>query len=80
MDNAISINNTSNGTEEGLLFEVDTNIQALGVVLGLGIMVLACIVTKCLFLYYVKVQAPKERPLNMLITLEQVRHNKIFSY
>ena len=75
MDNSITINKTSNGTEVGLLFEIDTsNIKGFGVVLGLGIVAMACIVTKCLFLYYIKIHAPKERPLNKLIALEQVRH------
>ena len=77
MDNAITINKTSNGTEVGLLFEIDTiNIKGFGVVLGLGIVALACIVIKCLFLYYIKIHAPKERPLNKLLALEHVRNYK----
>ena len=80
MDSAITVNKKSNGTEEGLLFEVGTSeIQGFGVVLGLVIVALACIATKCLFLYYIKIHAPKERPLNRLIALEQVNQYSNFS-
>ena len=73
MDNTIVVNNTGLGTTVGLLFEVG-NVNGLGVVLGLGIVALACIFAKCLFLYYIKFHAPKERPLNKLLALEQVSH------
>ena len=75
------VNKTAHWTDEGLLYEVDTNnFQEFGVTLGLGIVALACIVTKCLFLYYIKVHAPKERPLNRMIDLEQVTRPKKFCY
>ena len=57
MDNTIVVNDTGLGRTVGLLFEAG-NIGNLGVALGLGI------VGKCLFLYYIKFHAPKERPLN----------------
>ena len=75
MDNAIVVNDTGLGTTVGLLFEVG-NVNGLGVVLGLGIVALACILAKCLFLYYIKFHAPKERPLNKLLALEQVSHKQ----
>ena len=75
MDNSIVVNKTAHGMDTGLLFEVDTNnIQGFGIALGLGIVALACILAKCLFLYYMMVHAPKERPLNKLMALEQVRN------
>ena len=76
MDNAIVVNNTGLGTKVGLLFEVG-NIRGLGVALGLGIVALACILGKCLFLYYIQFHAPKERPLNKLLALEQVSKNNM---
>ena len=78
MDNAIVVNDTGLGTTVGLLFEVG-NVNGLGVVLGLGIVALACILAKCLFLYYIKFHAPKERPLNKLLALEQVSQAKYIS-
>ena len=71
MDNTIVVNDTGLGRTVGLLFEAG-NIGNLGVALGLGIVALACILGKCLFLYYIKFHAPKERPLNKLLALEQV--------
>ena len=82
MDNAIIVNKTAHGTDVGLLFEVDTNnVHGFGVALGLCIVALACVLAKCLFLYYIQVHAPKERPLNRLMALEQVKrnHNKHFA-
>ena len=77
MDNAIVVNETVHGTDVGLLFEVDiNNVHGFGVALGLVIVALACILAKCLFLYYIQVHAPKERPLNRLMALEQVRDRK----
>ena len=74
MDNAIVVDKTVHGLKTGLLFEVDTNkVQGFGIALGLGIVALACILAKCLFLYYIRVHAPKERPMNRLMALEQVR-------
>ena len=76
MDNAIVVDKTVHGLKTGLLFEVDTNkVQGFGIALGLGIVALACILAKCLFLYYIRVHAPKERPLNKLMALEQVRNS-----
>ena len=76
MDNAIVVNNTAHGLETDLLFKVNTNnVQGFGTALGLGIIALACILAKCLFLYYIRVHAPKERPLNKLMALEQVRNS-----
>ena len=73
MDNAIVVNKTAHRMDTGLLFEVDAkNVQGFGIALGLGIIALACILAKCLFLYYIRVHAPKERPLNRLMALEQV--------
>ena len=71
MDNTILFYDTAQGTNIELLFEVG-NIGRLGFILGLGIVALACILAKCLFLYYIKFHAPKERPLNKLLALEQV--------
>ena len=71
MDNAIVVNKTAHSTTVGLLFEVN-NIQGYGLALGLAILALACVLAKCLFLYYIQVHAPKERPLNKLLALEQV--------
>ena len=77
MYNAIVVNKTAHGTDVGLLFEVDNNnVHGIGVALGLGIVALACILAKCLFLYYIQVHAPNERPLNRLMALEQVRDRK----
>ena len=77
MDNAIVVNKTAHRMDTGLLFEVNTNnVHGFGVALGLGIVALACILAKCLFLYYIQVHAPKERPLNRLMALEQVRDLK----
>ena len=74
MDNAIVVNNTAHGLEVDLLFKVNTNnVQGFGIALGLGIIALACILVKCLLLYYIRVHAPKERPMNRLMVLEQVR-------
>ena len=74
MDNAIVVNKTAHGIDTGLLFEVDANnVQGFGIAIGLGIVALACILAKCLFLYYIRVHAPKERPMNRLMALEQVR-------
>ena len=79
MDNTIMANKTLHETNVGLLFEVETNnVQGLGMALGLGIVALACILAKYLFLYYVRVHAPKERPLNCLMALEQVRNINLF--
>ena len=76
MDFAIVVNKKAHGTEEDLMFEVDTNnVQGFGVTLGLGSFALVCILAKCLFLYYLRVHAPKERPLNKLMALEQVRNH-----
>ena len=53
MDNTIVVNKTAHGTDIGLLFEVDiNNVHKFGVALGLVIVALACILAKCLFLYY----------------------------
>ena len=80
MDNAIVVNKTAHGMDVGLLFEVDNNnVHGFGIALGLGIVALACILAKCLFLYYIRVHAPKERPLNRLMALDQVRDCKIFA-
>ena len=76
MDNAIVVNETAHGKTVGLLFEV-ANLGQLSVALGLGIVALACIFAKCLFLYYIQCHAPKERPLNKLLALEQVSQCKI---
>ena len=77
MDNTILFYDTALGTNIGLLFEVG-NIGRLGFILGLGIVALACILAKCLFLYYIKFHAPKERPLNKLLALEQVSKHFTF--
>ena len=59
MDNAIVVNKTVHGTDVGLLFKVDiNNVHGFGVALGLVIVALACILAKCLFLYYIQVHAP----------------------
>ena len=80
MDNAIIVNKTAHGTDVGLLFEVDiNNVHGFGIALGLGIIALACVLAKCLFLYYIQVHAPKERPLNRLMALDQVKDCKIFA-
>ena len=72
MDNTTIVYNvTAHRANIGLLFEVG-NIGRLGFILGLGIVALACILAKCLFLYFIKFHAPKERPSNKLLALEQV--------
>ena len=76
MDNAIVVNETAHGKTVGLLFEV-ANLGELSIALGLGIVALACIFVKWLFLYYIQCHAPKERPLNKLLALEQVSQCKI---
>ena len=69
MDNAIVVNKTAHRMDTGLLFEVDAkNVQGFGIALGLGIIALACILAKCLFLYYRPRQPNLENSSNMLLS------------
>lgn len=73
INNAIVVNQTAHGASVGLLFEA-TNIQSVGIALGLGIVAIVGIIVRCLFLYYIKYHAPKQRPLNRIIGIDQVSY------
>ena len=71
INNTIVVNQTAHGASIGLLFEV-TELQSVGIALGLGLVAMVGIIVRCLFLYYIKYHAPKQRPLNKLIAYDQV--------
>ena len=41
--------------------------------IGLVVLAMAAIFIKCLFIYYIRYHAPKDRPINDLIKYDQVR-------
>ena len=56
------------------IFEVG-KLQGGGIALGLGIVAGIGSIVRGLFIYFIKYEAPKERPINSLMLHDQVRSN-----
>ena len=56
------------------IFEMG-KLQGGGIALGLGIVAGIGSIVRGLFIYFLKYEAPKERPINTLMLHDQVRHH-----
>ena len=48
------------------------NVKGISLAIVISIVALVGIIIRCLFIYYVKYAAPKERPINTLMLYDQV--------
>ena len=49
-------------------------VEGISLAIVISIVALVGIIIRCLFIYYVKYAAPKERPINTLMLYDQVRN------
>ena len=48
-------------------------LEGMGIALGIGLIAFIGFVARGLFIYYLKYEAPKDRPINSLMFYDQVR-------
>ena len=48
--------------------------QAVGLTIGIGVIAIIGFIARGLFIYFLTYEAPKDRPINVLMFEEQVRH------
>ena len=51
--------------------------EGISIALGIGLIALIGFIVRGLFIYYLKFEAPKERPINFLMLNDQVRNHLI---
>ena len=55
-------------------------LEGMGIALGIGLIAFVGFIARGLFIYYLKYEAPKDRPINSLMFDDQVRHYSLLSY
>lgn len=49
-------------------------LEGIGIVFGIGLIAFIGFIVRGLFIYFLKYEAPKDRPINSLMFFDQVRH------
>ena len=55
-------------------------LEGIGIASGIGLIAFIGFVARGLFIYYLKYEAPKDRPINSLMFYDQVRPQSILQY
>ena len=55
-------------------------LEGLGIALGIGLIAFIGFVARVLFIYYLKYEAPKDRPINSLMFDDQVGYHSLLIF
>ena len=55
-------------------------LEGMGIALGIGLIAFVGFIARGLFIYYLKYEAPKDRPINSLMFDDQVRYHSTLIY